>query len=146
MKILLLQDVKSVGKKGEIKNVADGFALNSILPKKFGVIATPDVIKRYEAEQKVKEAENKIQRELAEKTFADLASKTVTIKANASDKGHLFASIHASEILLAVKAQLNIALSQTWIELKQPIKEVGEYKIKLNANGVNGVLNLEIKG
>lgn len=145
MKILLLQDVKGVGRKGEIKNVADGFALNAILPKKFGLIATPDVIKKYELEQKQKSADEQIQKELAEKTFADLKEKTVVIKANASDKGHLFASIHATEILMAAKEQLHVNLSANWIDFKHPIKEVGVYKIKLHAHGVEGVLNVEVK-
>jgi large subunit ribosomal protein L9 len=144
MKILLLQDVKTVGKKGEIKEVADGFALNAILPKKLALVATPEVLKKYELEQKQKHAEEKIQRDLAEKTFADLKEKKVVMKANASDKGHLFASIHIGEILAALKDQLHITLNQSWVELKQPIKEVGEYKLKLKAHGIDGVLTVEI--
>ena len=146
MKILLLQDVKAIGRKGEIKNVADGYALNNLLPRKVAVMATPDVVKKYEIEQAQKNEETKIQKELAEKTFADLATKTVTIKANASDKGHLFASIHAPEIMMALKQQHNVALNTDWIELKQPIKEVGMHKLKLNAHGITGVLNVEITG
>jgi large subunit ribosomal protein L9 len=145
MKILLLQDIKGVGRKGEIKNVADGFALNAILPKKHGIVATPEVLKKYELEKQQHEAEVKIQQDLARATFKDLASKTVNIKANASDKGHLFASIHAAEIMLALKDQYHIALNPSWIELKHPIKEVGEYTFKLHAHGIDGVLNVEVK-
>lgn len=144
MKILLLQDVKAIGRKGEIKNVADGYALNNLLPRKVALVATPEVIKKYELEQSQKNEEIKIQKELAEKTFADLASKAVKIKANASDKGHLFASIHAPEIMMALKEQHSVTLNPEWIELKHPIKEVGTHKFKLNAYGVSGVLNVEI--
>ena len=146
MKILLLQDVKAVGKKGEVKNVADGHALNNLVPRKVAVVATSDVIKRYELEQKQRQEEEQLQSKLTQQTFADLADKTVNMKVNASDKGHLFASIHVAEILVATKEQLGLALSQQWVELKQPIKEVGVYKIKLHAHGVNGVLNVEVKG
>jgi large subunit ribosomal protein L9 len=145
MKILLLQDVKKIGRKGEIKNVSDGFALNNILPKKLGLIATPDIVKKFEHDQKIREAEEKIQKELTEKTFHDLASKPVIMKANASDKGHLFASIHVGEILAELKSSHNIVLSPTSVELKHPIKEIGEYKLKIHAHGVDGVLNVEVK-
>jgi large subunit ribosomal protein L9 len=145
MKILLLQDIKGVGKKGEIKDVSDGYAQNAILPKNKGLIATDQVVKKYELERSHKEAGEKIQKELAEKTFKDLASKSLIIEANASDKGHLFASIHAPEIMLALKDQFNLSLNPDWIELKHPIKEVGEYKLKLHAHGINGVLNVEVK-
>ncbi len=145
MKVLLLQDIKAVGKKGEIKNVADGYALNNLVPRKVALVATSDVVRKYELEQKQKSAEDQIQKELAEKTFKDIASKTIVMKVNASDKGHLFASIHIGEILNAAKDQLGLALQQSWIELKQPIKEVGNYELKLNAHGVKGVLNVEVK-
>lgn len=145
MKILLLHDIKGVGRKGEIKNVADGFAANAILPKKHGVVATPEVIKKYELSKKQEEAEIEIQKELARTTFKDLATKKVVIKANSSDKGHLFASIHIGEILTALKDQLHISLNSSWIELKQPIKEIGEYTLNLHAHGIKGVLNVEVK-
>jgi large subunit ribosomal protein L9 len=145
MKILLLQDIKGVGRKGDVKDVSDGFAQNAILPKRHGIVATAEVIRKHELEKKQTDTEMKIQKELAEGTFRDLASKTVAIKANASDKGHLFASIHAAEIMTALKDQFHVVLNPAWIELKHPIKEVGEHKLKLHAHGVDGVLNVEIK-
>lgn len=131
MKILLLQDVKAVGRKGDIKQVADGYALNNLLPRKVAIEATPAVIQRYEAEHKLRLEHEKVQKELARETFALLSQKPLVIKANANDKGHLFASLHAGDIINALKYERNINLDPSWIMLIKPIKEIGEYKVKL---------------
>ena len=135
MKVLLLQDVKAVGRKGDIKQVADGYALNNLLPRKVAIEATPAIVLKHEAEVKAKEAHDNVQRELARETFQSLSQKPLVMKVNSNDKGHLFASIHVGDIVNALKADRNIFLNPNWVELKQPIKEVSSFKVKLNAQG-----------
>ncbi|KKS41893.1 50S ribosomal protein L9 [Candidatus Kuenenbacteria bacterium RIFCSPLOWO2_12_FULL_42_13] len=132
MKIILLKNVEKLGKAGEIKNVADGFALNFLLPKKMAEAAT---------EQKIKKARNqenkKIlarEKNLAEndKLLARLNGLKLEIKAKASDSGKLFAGLSAEDIAKELKTQKNIDIAAKRIRLEKHIKEVGEHGVEID--------------
>ncbi|KKT89922.1 MAG: 50S ribosomal protein L9 [Candidatus Moranbacteria bacterium GW2011_GWC2_45_10] len=127
MKVVLLQDVKKIGKKGEIKDVSDGYARNFLLAKGLGVAATPAAI------EKVKQQENKQKQELEQKkdTVRKLASsldgKAVTIKVKAKD-GKLFGSVTAKDIAASLKKD-GFDISEKAIDFK-PMRELGKGEAK----------------
>jgi large subunit ribosomal protein L9 len=145
MKIVLLKDVKNVGKKHELKTVADGFALNSLIPQGMAEVATAKVMARVELVRKQEEADKKVREDLLAKTLKSLHDAVVTVVAEANEKGHLFAGLHAAEIAPLVKAQTGIDLMPEFIVLDKPIKEVGEFKIDVKVQGQQATFKLVVK-
>lgn len=131
MKIILLQDVAKVGRKYDIKNVSDGFFRNFLLPRKLAEIATLQTIKSIEIRKKQSIQEIQIQKDILEKNIASLEGVKISIKEKTNEKGHLFAGVHKEEISKILKEQKNLDIPSDLIELDHPIKEVGEYKIKV---------------
>jgi large subunit ribosomal protein L9 len=135
MKVILLEDVKSLGKRGDIKEVSDGYARNCLLNKKLAVEATTKNINHLEHENKVRaEKEAKAladAKELGEK----LAKTTIELKAKAGDAGRLFGSVTNKEVADAIAEQLGIQIDKRKIEIKEAIKVLGEYEVvvKLHA-------------
>lgn len=129
MEIILLQDVKSLGKKGDIVKVSDGYARNFILPKKLGVEATKQNL--YELNNQ-KAAEAKRQQEIFEeaKEFAKkLESLMVTVTIKAGEGGKTFGSVSSKEIVEAAKKQFNLDLDKKKLQLNDPIKQAGSYTV-----------------
>ena len=145
MKIVLLKDVKAVGKKHDVKNVADGFALNSHIPQGLAEVATPKVLARVELLKKQEEADRKVQEDLLAKNLKALHDATVEVVAEANEKGHLFAGLHAAEIAPLVKAQTQIDVAPEFIKIEKPLKEVGEHKIDVKVQGKSATFTLVIK-
>lgn len=134
MKVILLQDVKSLGKKGEVVNVSDGYARNMLLPKKLGVIADAknmNDLKLQKAHEEKIAAEN-LQ---AAKDFAEVISKsTVEIKLKVGEGGKVFGSVSAKEITDAAKEQLKLDIDKKKLQISGPIKTLGvtEVSVKLH--------------
>jgi large subunit ribosomal protein L9 len=145
MKVILLQDVAKVGRKGSIANVADGFAINSLLPQKKAIIATPDAIKKHEAAMKDKQALDAAHVEKVKKLLAGINGSTVTLEERANDKGHLFAQVQSFELVAALKAQLNVEIDPSWIESHAPIRETGETKLKLSYGGGKAMVTVSVQ-
>ena len=124
MKVILLQDVKSQGKAGDIKEVADGYARNFLLNKKLALEATPQNLKNLEL-QKKKQAE-KAAAELAEALAAKIADMTVEIKVKTGEAGRLFGSVTNKEVAEAISAQVGQNLDKRKVEIKEPIKNLGQ--------------------
>ena len=143
MKVILLQDVKSLGKKDEIVNVNDGYARNYIIPKKLGIEASAKNLN----DLKFKKAgEEKNAKELLDsmKGFADsIAGKSITIKMKAGEGGKLFGSISTKEIGNAYKEQFNIDIDKKKIQLSEPIRSFGEFKVPIKLHPqVTGTLTV----
>lgn len=144
MKVILLQNIKNIGKAGEIKEVSDGFARNFLFPKKMAEVATLETV--VEAEKKKKEIFEKEQKEIEglEKIKKELNGKKITIKAK-SEKGKLFGSITSKDISSELKKQ-NFNIKEECINLKKPIKELGENEIEINfGKGIEGKIVLIIE-
>lgn len=125
MKVILLQDVKALGKKGQTVNVSDGYARNFILPKKLGVEATASNANDLKL-QKANEA--KIAKELLEQAQAfaeDIKEKFVTVTIKTGEGGRTFGSVSTKEIAAAVKAQLGIEIDKKKLQLAEPIRTLG---------------------
>ena len=131
MKVILLEDVKSLGKKGDICDVSDGYARNFIIPKKKGVEATPDNLNNL----KLKNAnEAKVARENLENAqalAAQLADKAVVIRVRVGEGGKLFGAIASKEIAAAVLDQTGLEVDKKKIVLADPIKALGDHKVKV---------------
>lgn len=134
MKIILLEDVKSLGKKDEIVNVNDGYARNFILPKKLGLEATPanlNALKLQKANEKKLE-EERYQEALA--TKAKIEAMKVEIKVKVGDNGKLFGAISSKEVAAEVSAKYGIEIDKKKLQLADGMKNLGEYtcKVKLH--------------
>jgi len=128
MKVILLTDVESVGKRGEIKEVSDGFARNSLFPKKLAAPAT------LSAQKEVKSQLNReaTQRNAEIKAVKDIANllngKTVGVKAKAGENGRLFGSVTNTDVAKSIKEQFNLEIDKRKIELDQAIHGIGSYR------------------
>ena len=129
MKVILLQDVKSVGKKDDIVNVSDGYARNMLFPRKLGVEATPKNIKDIELKKK---HEARIVAEELEKAKAfagEIEKMSVTVPIKVGTGGRAFGSVSTKEIAEAAKEQLGLELDRKKMLLDAPLKEVGTVKV-----------------
>lgn len=143
MKVLLLQDVRSQGKKGEIINVSEGYARNFLFPKKFAVEATASIINEFKMKaasaQYKKEEEKKEALSICEK----LDSITVKLSAVSGTDGRFYGSITSKEISEALKEQFGIDIEKRKIVLAEPIKAYGNYELTVKLfSDVQGKLNV----
>ena len=130
MKVILLQDVKGKGKKGQMLEISDGYARNFLLPKKMAIEATPDAINTMRMNDTA--AAEKAAKERAEalETSKRLREMTVTVTAKGGGAGKLFGAVTSQEIADALKAQSGIVLDKRKIVMSDPIKNVGTYTVQ----------------
>ena len=131
MKVILLEDVKSLGKKGEILNVNDGYARNFILKKNLGLEATGKNLNDLKLQQQnaAKVAKEKL--EAAQALAKDLEDKSVTVKIQAGVEGKVFGSISSKEIALEAKKQLGMDIDKKKIVIPDAIKSLGTYNVNI---------------
>lgn len=131
MKVILLQDVKTLGKKGEIVNVNDGYARNFILPKKLGLEANGKNLNDLKLQQQneVKIAKEKL--EAAQALAEELSDKSIVVKIQAGVEGKVFGSISSKEIALEAKKQLNMDIDKKKIVIPDAIKSLGTYNVNI---------------
>lgn len=134
MKVILKQDVKKLGVTGDIKEVADGYARNFLFPQGLADVATEEAVEKVEEARKQKEKEVKKRKEEFSKTASQLQGKEIKIKAKEKD-GKLFGSISGKDISEELKKQ-GAEVDEKAIILDNPIKEIGEYDVKLDFEGV----------
>ena len=131
MKVILLQDVKALGKKGEIVNVNDGYARNFILPKKLGVEANNknmnDLKLQRQREEKIAQENLEAAKELAGK----LAGGNVKLAIKVGEGGRTFGSVSSKEIAAAVKEQMGLEIDKKKIQLKETIKMLGTHPVPI---------------
>jgi large subunit ribosomal protein L9 len=147
MKVLLTKDVKGVGKSGEIKEVSDGYGKNFLIGKGLALLATHEVLKKYESEQKKKLANEVAEIEKLNAIKATLENLKVIISKKLGNTGHLFGSVTKEEIADVLKAQHDIEIDKKDIDTKAGIKTVGHHDLDLKlGHGIHATLHLEIKG
>ena len=144
MKIILLQNVPKVGKKFEIKEVSDGFAINFLLPKKLAELATDQVIGKMAVQKEKYEKERELKGEELKKVIGQL-KETVQIEVKTSEEGKLFAGLDKKEIAQAVQDKLGITIDPEILQLDKPIKEVRKHEIKIKLGEAKGKLKVEVK-
>lgn len=131
MKIILLEDVKALGKKGDIVDVSDGYARNFILPKKKGVEANAANLNTLKLQKANEEKVAQENLEAAKKLAAELEKVPVEIKIKAGEGGKLFGAISSKEISAAVKEQHGLDVDKKKIVLDEPIKTLGVHTVKV---------------
>lgn len=145
MEVILLQDVKTLGKKGDKVNVNDGYARNYILPKKLGVEATPKNLNELKLQ---KANEEKRQQEILEeaKAFAELISqKPVIVKIKSGEGGRTFGSISSKEISAAAKEQHGLDIDKKKLQLSDPLKNLGTFTVPVKLHPkVTGELTVKV--
>lgn len=125
MKVILIEDVKSLGKKGQMVNVSDGYARNMLFPKKLGVEATPKNINDLKLLKAHEEKVAKENLEAAKAFKAELETKQVTVAIKVGDNGRTFGSVSTKEISEAAKSQLGYDIDKKKMQLANPIRELG---------------------
>lgn len=138
MKVVLRDDVETLGQKGDIVDVADGYARNYLVPRGLAIRAQSGVVRQAEAMRRNRSAREQRDREAAQ-TLADrLVGKTLSVPARAGEGGKLFGSITAADIVAAVNDQLGIDLDRKRLTLDEPLKELGtvELPVRLHADVV----------
>ena len=141
MKVILLEDVKSLGKKGQIVNVNDGYARNFILPKKLGLEATSknlnDLKLQKQNDEKVAQEKLDAAKALAEK----IKEKSITVKIQAGVEGKVFGSISSKEIATEAKKQLNMDIDKKKIVIPDAIKSLGTYNVNIKLQRRNSYIS-----
>ena len=146
MKVVLLQDVKSLGKKGELVTVSDGYARNFLFPKNLAKAANAQAMNELKnAEQSLKyKKETEIA--AAQNAKAALEGSKFVIKAKAGESGKLFGSITPKEISAEIKRQKSIDVDKRRIVLKDDIKTVGEYEVEIKLyTGINAAVTVSVE-
>mgnify|MGYP001586757199 FL=1 len=131
MKIILNQDIPKVGKKYDVKNVADGYALNFLIPRGLAMAATVGALKKLEIAKTQLTVEKKVQEDLLIKNLKSLDGAKIEIAEKANDKGHLFAGLHKEQIIPEIKKQTGLDVLPEFLVLDRPIKETGEQMIEV---------------
>lgn len=129
MKVILLEDVKSLGKKGDVVKVSDGYARNMLFPKKLGVEATPGNMKNLEQKKKIDEKNAAEELKRAQEFAKDLETKSVTVGIKVGSNGKSFGSVSTKEISDAAKKQLGIEIDKKKMVLSSPLRELGETSV-----------------
>lgn len=147
MKVLLIKDVKSLGKAGELKEVADGYGKNFLIGKGLALQATTEVLNRYNAEQK-KLAENEAKEIAAAKDLAEKLNATkLTVKHKIGANGHLIGSVTNKEISESLEQQFSIMIDKKHISVEKKFKTVGIYEVDCKlGHGIHATLKVDIIG
>lgn len=143
MKVILQQDVKGQGKKGQMVEVSDGYGRNYLLPRKLAVEATADNLNTMKLQEKARRAEEARQKAAALETAEKLKGLTVKIYARPGKDGRLFGAITSKEISEALKEQHNIEIAKQKIVQEDPIRACGGYQVKCKLGfEISGTINL----
>ncbi len=147
MDVILLQDVKSLGKKGEIVKVSDGYARNFILPKKLGLEANAKNLNDLKLQKAAQAKLEKEQLEAAQALGAQISGSTVVIRIKTGENGRVFGSVSVKEIAEAMKEQLNLDVDKKKISLAVPIRNEGIFSaaVKLHPQ-VTSELTVKVEG
>lgn len=146
MKVILQQDVKGKGKRGQMIEVSDGYARNYMLPRKIAVEATADNVNTMRMNDKAQQEKRQKEREEAFAISKRMKEMVVTVRAKGGGAGRLFGSVTTQEIADAIKKQENIDIDKRRIVLDEQIKMVGDYTVKVKLGyEINAELKLRVE-
>ena len=145
MKVILQQDVKGQGKKGQMIEVSEGYARNFLLPRKLAVPATTDAINTMKLQEKARLAEEARLKALAQETAEKLKGCVVKLQAKAGAGGKLFGAITSKEIAEGLKEQYGLDVARQKIVQEEPIKSFGEYELKVKLGyEISGKIHVQV--
>jgi len=129
VRIVLREDVESLGRKGDLLDVADGYARNFLVPRGLAIQATKGVVAQADAMRRNREAREVRDRRASEEVAAQLGARTIEVKARAGEGGKLFGSVTAADVVDAVLTQTGVELDRRKVELAEPIRELGDAEV-----------------
>lgn len=145
MKVILIRDVKGTGRKGEIKDVADGYARNFLIKQGLAEPATKQAIAKVEADIAVNQKANELDLKRTQEAVGKLDGQEVTIEEKMNDTGHLYAALSGKTVAAAVKKQLKVNLDPKQVTFDAPIKESGEHRIRIEfPHGLEAELTISL--
>ena len=131
MKVIFLKDVPRIGKKHDLKEINDGYAINFLFPRGLAEMATPANIAILEKRKKEIVIQKEMEEKLLDNNLNEIKGKTIVIKGKANEKGSLFSAIHKKEIIETMLKDNKIEIKEEFIILEKPIKELGEFEIPI---------------
>lgn len=145
MKVILQQDVKKLGNKGDLIDVSEGYARNYLVPRGLAIEANEANLKSLKHEKSVAKQKEEREREEARGRAAKLESLTIKISAKTGDSGRLFGSVTAGDIADAVKSSSGMEVDKRRIDLKEPIKALGTYRVSVQVHpGITAQLTVQV--
>ena len=145
MKVILLDNIKGVGKKDQIINASDGYARNFLFPKKLAVEANNENMAKLKAKENSNQYKKSQEKEDAQKLSEKLKGILVKISVKAGENGKIFGSITSKEIADTLKEEYKIDIDKKRIDLKEPIKTLGNFSVSVKLyEGVTGILRIQI--
>ena len=146
MKVILLQDIKNVGKKDEIINANDGYARNFLFPKKLALEATKDNLLKLQAKKDSQKHKKDLEIEEFKKKAKKIEDITLEIKVKAGDNGKIFGGVTAKEVSEELNKQYKIQIDKKKITLKETIKNIGRFSVDVKfGDGISAKLTLNIQ-
>lgn len=145
MKVILIRDVKGIGRAHDAVEAKDGHALNYLIPSKLAIPATPTAMKEAEYRRKQVTDRVAIDSALLTQNIASLAEAHIVIKIKANEKGHLYDAVGESDISKAAKEQAHVDLPEDAIKLEKPIKELGTFDVPVAAADAFGKFSITIE-
>ncbi|WP_187648456.1 50S ribosomal protein L9 [Nitrosophilus labii] len=146
MKVLLVKDVKGLGKAGDIKEVKDGYGKNFLIARGFAKLATDAVIKQWQAQQKKKAEQEAAEIERLKKLKEKIENIKLVVKHKVGANGALFGAITNKEISEQLKNDFSIEVDKKNIDIHPPIKQTGEYEVNIKlGHGIHAKLNLIVE-
>lgn len=147
MKVILLDNIKGVGKKDEVINASDGYARNYLFPKKLAVEANNENMLKLKAKQNSNDYKKSVEKDEATKLVNKLKEIKLTLQVKAGENGKIFGGVTAKEISEALKTEHNIDIDKKKIMLKETIKELGTRTVDIKLyEGIIGKLVIEVRG
>lgn len=144
MKVILLRDIKKLGKKFEVKEVSPGYARNLLIPNGYAILADKQSLKRLEIQKNIEMKKTEERQKENEKMIKELEGKEIKIDTKIGDKGQLFETINEQKIADKLK-EMGFAVEKSNIEINEPIKCQGEYLVKLKLdNNLEGKIKIII--
>lgn len=145
MKVILLADIKGVGKKDEVINASDGYARNFLLPKKLAVEANSENMSKLKAKNDSNAYKKSVEKEEAQKISDKLKGILLKIQVKTGENGKIFGSITSKEIADNLKEQYKIEIDKKKIDLKEPVKTLGSFSVNIKLyEGVVGMLKVQL--
>jgi large subunit ribosomal protein L9 len=145
MKVIFLKDVPRVGKRHDVKEINDGYAMNFLFPRRLAERATPQALDSLSKKQQNIEIEKEVQHDLLLRNLTEIKGKVLHMSGKTDEKGHLFSGIRPRDIVDAMKKEHHADISEGAIKLEKPIKEVGEYEIQLDIQGQKSSFKLIVE-
>ncbi|HYZ46775.1 MAG TPA: 50S ribosomal protein L9 [Actinomycetota bacterium] len=145
MKVILSGDVDTLGRKGDVVTVADGYARNFLVPKGLALRATKGTLRQAEQMRRAREDQERKRKEAAAQKVAVLGSQPVYISARAGEGGKLFGSVTRSDVSRAVEEQLGEAIDRHQVRLDEPIRRTGSHQVEIHLHEeVNALVTVEV--